>query len=69
MKGKKDNAKFKGKCCEFKNHADKTLFDISSCKCRSFSVCSCTRDKKNPRKRTNVSDRSKNFKRNGNWRS
>ena len=46
MKGKKDNAKFKDKCCEFKNHADKTLFDISSCKCRSFSVCSCTRDRK-----------------------
>ena len=48
MKGKKDNAKFKDKCSEFKSHADKTLFDISSCKCQSFSVCSCARDREIP---------------------
>ena len=45
MKGKKDNAKFKDKCSEFKSHANKTFFDISSCKCLSFSVCSCARDR------------------------
>ena len=50
IKGKKDNAKFKGKCSEFKSHADKTLFNISCCKCRSFSLCSCARDRKFPEK-------------------
>ena len=47
MKGKKDNAKFKDKCSEFKSHADKTLFD----KCQSFSVCSCARDRKIPERK------------------
>ena len=49
MKEKKDNAKFKDKCSEFKSHKDKTLFNISSCKCRSFSMCSCARDIKIPK--------------------
>ena len=31
MKGKKDNAKFKDKSSKVKSHADKTLFDISTC--------------------------------------
>ena len=58
MKGKKDNAKFKDNCSEFKSHADKTLFHISSCKCRSFSVCSCARDRKIPeRKQTFLTDK------------
>ena len=44
MKGKKDYAKFKNKCSKLKSHAAKTLCDISSCKCRTFSVFSCARD-------------------------
>ena len=64
IKEKKDNAKFKDKCSEFKSHADIT---ISNCKCQSFLVCSCARDRKIPE--TSVFDRSKNFKKNGNWRS
>ena len=57
IKGKKDNAKFKDKCSEFKRHADKTLFDISGCKCRSFLVCSCARDRKIPeREQTFLTD-------------
>ena len=48
IKAKKDNAKFKDKCSEFKSHAEKTLFDIFNCKCRSFLVCSCARDRKIP---------------------
>ena len=48
IKGKKNNAKFKDKCSKLKSHADKTLFNISSCKCRSFLVCSCARDRKIP---------------------
>ena len=51
MKGKKDNTKFKDKCSEFKSHADKNLFDIFSCKCRSFSVCTCFRDRKIPERK------------------
>ena len=51
IKGKKDNAKFNDKFSEFKSHADKTLFDISSCKCRSFSVCSCARNRKIPERK------------------
>ena len=46
MKGKKDNDKFKDKCSEYKSHANKTFFNIFSCKCLSFSVCSCARDRK-----------------------
>ena len=48
IKEKKDNAKFKDKYNEFKSHENKTLFNVSSCKCRSFSVCSCARDRKIP---------------------
>ena len=57
IKGKKDNAKFKDKCSKFKSHADKTLFDISSCKCQSFLMCSCARDRKIPeREQTFLTD-------------
>ena len=54
---KKDNAKFKNECSEFKSHAYKILFDISSCKCRSFLVCSCARDRKiSEKKQTFLTD-------------
>ena len=57
IKRKKDNVKFKDKRSEFKSHSDKTLLDISSCKCQSFSVCSCTRDRKIPeRNKTFLTD-------------
>ena len=45
------NKKFKNfdkKCAEFKSHAEKTLFDISCCKCKSFSNCNCERSRKIP---------------------
>ena len=69
MKEKKDNAKFKDKCSAFKSHEDKTLFNISSCKCRSFSVCSCARDRKIPESEQTFLTDQRTFKRNGNWRS
>ena len=57
IKEKKDNAKIKNKYSEFKSHADKTIFDISSCKCRSFLVCSSARDRKIPeREQTFLTD-------------
>ena len=46
MKGKKDNAKFKDQCSKFKSQADKTLLDMPTCKCRSFSTFSCARNRK-----------------------
>ena len=45
------NKKFKNfdkKCAKFKSHAEKTLFDISCCKCKSFSNCNCDRSRKIP---------------------
>ena len=63
MKEKKNNAKFKDKCSEFKSHEDKTLFNISSCK------CVLVLEIEKSRKQTNIFDRSKNFQKNGNWRS
>ena len=56
MKVKKDNAKFKDKCSEFKSHGDETLFDSSSCKCRSFSVCYCANRKIPEREPTFLTD-------------
>ena len=36
MKRKKNHVRFKNKVEEFKNHADSTIFDISTCKCLVF---------------------------------
>jgi len=41
IKGKKDNVTFKKKLGDFKNSAEKTLFDISACKCDTFTNCTC----------------------------
>ena len=61
MKRKKNHVRFKNKVEEFKNHADSTIFDISTCKCL---MCSCEKDRKIPkRERTFLPDQRTSEKR------
>lgn len=49
MKGRKESVPFKKKVDEFRSKAESTLFDISACKCRSFTDCDCERMRKVPK--------------------
>lgn len=52
MKIKKSSNKkdlFKIKRESFLEHAKATLFDVSYCKCKEFSSCKCSKDKKIPK--------------------
>ena len=46
INGRNNSAKFNEKSKEFKNQSNKTLFDISTCKCKLFSECNCVRERK-----------------------
>jgi len=47
-KSRQNNSSYIDKITLFKNDAVAKLFDISACKCVSFSSCSCSREKKIP---------------------
>jgi hypothetical protein len=44
----KSTESYRNKVKEFLEDAEKTLFDIATCKCHSFKACSCEKDRKVP---------------------
>lgn len=49
MKCRKDVPSYKRKCDQFRDHARKTLFDASCCKCKCFTDCLCLKERKVPK--------------------
>ena len=66
MKSSRDETNGKKKCDEFRTKAEKTLYDVSSCRWQNFSVY-LRKGKKSSGKRAAVFKRLKNWKKDGDW--